>query len=383
MPRPLRDRRRLTDRFIRSLIPDPNRPTLYYDADQRGLVLIVHPSARKSFSAYYRCGGRARWLRIGDASIGVDEARGHVVRVLCQVAEGRDPAAERRADRRADTFAALHASYVELHARRRNRSWRQADALIRAHVLPHLGRMRASAIARGDVRLVLARVDDRPGIHNRTLAAISAVFSWAIREEVAGVRENPCRLIRRHEMRSRERVLGDREVALLWPSLDSTLRLILLTGARPGEVVALRVEDVRDGVWSMPGEPTGLWPGTKNKSNHRVPLSEPAAAIVVEHVARRPRRRASEELLKRLWARCGIPKVTPHDLRRSFATLVARLGYGRQAVNRLLNHADYSVGSVYDRYGYEAEDRRIVDAVGRHIAAVVEGRAADNVVRLR
>src|SRR5262249_36826819 len=265
----LRARLRLTDRFIRSLIPDPNRPTLYYDADQRGLVLVHHSSDRKSFTAYYRCDGRARWLKIGDASIGVAEARRLVIQVLLAVAEGRDPAAERRADRRADTFAALHASYLDLHARRRNRSWRQADALIRAHVLPHLGRARASVVARGDVRLVLARVDDRPGIHNRTLVAISAVFSWAIREEVAGVTANPCRLIRRHEMRSRERVLADGQIALLWPSLDAALKLILLTAQRPGEVFGMRREDVADGVWSMPGSPAAGWPGTKNGASHR------------------------------------------------------------------------------------------------------------------
>ena len=344
-------------------------------------MLLVHPSGRKSFTCYYRHGGRARWHHIADASVGIAAARRLAAAVLLEAAQGRDPAAERKADRRAGTFAQLHQLYLETCAKRRNRSWRQADYLIRAHVLPHLGRSKAAAIARGDVKLVLAKLDDRPATANQTLAAISAVYSWAITEEIGGVTANPCARVRRHPMRTRERVLSNSEIALVWPHLDSTLRLILLTGARIGEVVNMRSIDV-DGAWHLPGAPAEGWPGTKNAKSHRIPLSEPAAAIVGEHLARRPKRRATEKSLDRLWRALGVPRFTSHDLRRTFGTLVTRFKHGRQTMDRLLNHSDRSVGAVYDRYEYLDDDQRAVDAVARHVARIIEGAEEDKVVRL-
>ena len=87
--------------------------------------------------------------------------------------------------------------------------------------------------------------------------------------------------------------------------------------------------------------------------------------------------------MKKLWRRRGVEKIGPHDLRRTFATIVARLGFDRQAISRLLNHADHSVTAIYDRHHYGDADRRIVDAVARHVLRVVEGVEEGNVVRLR
>jgi integrase len=374
MPRPRRDgtpaappnRRLLTDSFVRAIAPAA-KVFMVWDTKVPGLGLAVHPT-RRTWKLVYRRDAHPRWLHIGDLrSIPLRDARRLAARASLEIAAGGDPAADRRRARTADTFTELHADYVKLHARRHNRSWRQADTLIRAHVLSRIGRSKAGDVSRGDVKAILARLSDRPATANQTLAAVSAVFSWALQEEVGGVTSNPCARISRHPARSRERVLADGELRTLWPDLDSTLRLILLTGARPGEAASMRAEDVAGRVWNLPGEPAQDWPGTKNNRSHRIPLSDLATGIVDAHLARRPKRRTSEELLKRLWARHGFPKITPHDLRRSFGTLVARFGFGRQAMDRLLNHADRSVGSIYDRHGYETEDRRIVDAISRHV----------------
>ena len=79
----------------------------------------------------------------------------------------------------------------------------------------------------------------------------------------------------------------------------------------------------------------------------------------------------------------GIEPVKPHDLRRSFASTVASLGFGRQAIDRLLNHSDHSIAGVYDRYSYAKEDQTIMTAVTNKIIGLVEGRPADNVVQFR
>ena len=96
-----------------------------------------------------------------------------------EIIEGSDPAAERKAERLTGTFADLASQYVELHAKKHNKSWRQAEALVRRHLLPRWGKLKASAITRADVRAVMIRID-APIVANQTLAAASAIFSWAI-----------------------------------------------------------------------------------------------------------------------------------------------------------------------------------------------------------
>jgi integrase len=139
-----------------------------------------------------------------------------------------------------------------------------------------LGKLQAASITRGDVKQMMARIE-APIVANQTLAALSAIFSWGIREEI--VAANPCKLVERNAVASRERVLAESEVPVFWKSLDDldpaparALRMILLTGQRPGEVTHMRREHIKDGWWEMPGEPIATlgWPGTKNGQVHRV-----------------------------------------------------------------------------------------------------------------
>src|SRR5262249_14356334 len=157
---------------------------------------------------------------------------------------------------------------------------------------------------------------------NAVLAVASAIFTWAVRQEIVTV--NPCRGIERNAMKSRERVLSDSEVAAFWPRLSPALKLVLLTGARPGEVARMRREHVRDGWWELPGAPVAElgWPGTKNKQNHRVWLSQSAQELLDEHLARRGK---MDEDMRAICKELGAERATPHDLRRTFATTVAAL----------------------------------------------------------
>ena len=98
---------------------------------------------------------------------------------MLDVAEGKDPVAERKAERSSGSFADLAGQYVELYAKRHNKSWKQAQALVAKHLLPRWGGMKASAIARADVRAMMIRID-APIVANQTLAAASAIFTWAV-----------------------------------------------------------------------------------------------------------------------------------------------------------------------------------------------------------
>ena len=371
------NRRKLTDLFVSSRKAQ-ERPELIWDLKQPGLALSVRPTSKKAWKVIYRFHGRPRWLHLGDArAIGLADARRLAARVMLDVAEGKDPGAERRAERLTGTFAELASQYVELHAKKHNKSWRQAEALVRRHLLPRWGKLKATAITRADVRAVMIRID-APIVANQTLAAASAIFSWAIKQEILTV--NPCKLVDRNPTTDRERVLSDVEVKLLWEKLDPALKLILFTGQRPGEVAAMQREHIIEDWWQMPGKPQGAWPGTKNGRDHRVALSEPAQALIGSPLAHSNR---SSKLLKALVAELRIERVTPHDLRRTCLAWITRLGFGRDAMDRIANHRTSSVTDVYDRHGYADEDRRIMSAVARHVIGLVDGTAISNVVSLR
>ena len=388
MPRPRRDgtpadtavRCKLTEVFIRKL-EARDRPFLAWDTYQRGLAVQVQPTGHKSWKCIYSANGRPRWYTIGDvAAIGLADARKLAGDVMYKVAQGADPCAEKRAARGQGTFEELANRYVEEYAKKRNRSWQQADALVRRHLIPRWAKMQANAISRQDVKTAIRRIR-APIVANQTLAAASALFSWAVREELLAT--NPCTLVERHPTRSRDRVLSDSEIPRFWRAFDkaglykgAALKMVLLTGQRPGEVRHMRREHIVDGWWEMPGQPDQKlkWPGTKNGQSHRIWLPEPAKALLAEMDDDHPQVFRGVQLDAAMRATCskladesrqlGLPvpeRVTPHDLRRTHGTTITALGFGRDAMNRIQNHIEGGIASVYDRHQYADENKRIME----------------------
>jgi integrase len=405
MPRPNKDgtparparRRRLTHAFVKRAKTE-TAAVNWWDEKERGLVLRVQPSGQRAFKFVYSFRGRPRWFHIGD--IGLSDARRIAARLRLAVAEGKDPVADRRAERSAGTFAELVDRYVEQHAKRKNGSWRQADYLVRRHLLPRWGKLQAKSISRGDVKHVFSKIE-APIVANQVLAAASAIFTWAVNEEEVAV--NPVRGIERNETRSRERVLSDGEVAKFWAAFDSAglvtasaLKTLLLTGQRPGEVAHMRLEHLADGWWTLPGEPVPAlgWPGTKNKQTHRVWLPQAARDLIAElsdggttgFAFCGPRGRPVADLAPAMRAICSelkVERATPHDLRRTHGSTITRLGFGRDAMNRVQNHREGGIADVYDRHEYAEENRRIIETVAKHILDLTEGREATNVVNFK
>jgi integrase len=404
MPRPRKDgspasppnRRNLSEVFVRKLKPQ-ERAFCVWDSRQRGLALLVQPTGHKAWKCVYSRNGAPRWLHIGDAAaIGLADARRLAARAMLEAAEGKDPVAERKTQRTHGAFQELAARYVETYAKRKNKSWRQADKLVRRNLLPQWGKLKAADIARVDVKAMMVRIE-APVLANQTLAAASAIFAWAIREDILKV--NPCAKVERNEVRSRERVLSDGELPRFWTAFDaaglvksSALKIILLTGQRPGEVAHMRSEHIVDGWWELPGAPISQlgWPGTKNGASHRVWLPVPALALLAELDAKSAGfvwQRAVgglDEAMRKVCTYLGVERATPHDLRRTHGSAITRLGYGRDAMNRIQNHREGGIASVYDRHGYAEENKRIMEAVAEHIIRLAEdGPVGGNVVQLR
>jgi integrase len=362
------------------------KPYVVWDTLQHGLALRVRPTGARSWKAIYNRHGRTRWLHLGDANaIGLADARQLAAETMLAVARGGDPAADKRAERSEGTFEELSARYLVEYAQKRNKSWRQADRLVRVELLPVWGKLQAASISRSDVRSLMARIT-KPVLANQALAAASAVFSWAIREELLKV--NPCTSIERNETKSRERVLTDSEVPQFWALFDkagvagAALKTILCTGQRPGEVAHMRREHIADGWWTMPGDPVPAldWPGTKNGRNHRVWLPAAVQEMIGDGTSGRVFAGVSTDDLSRTMQRIigELPHATPHDLRRTYGTTVTSLGFGRENMDRIMNHKPKgSVTDVYDRADYSAEIKRVMEAVAGHIVGLASGAPAE------
>ncbi|BBB99013.1 tyrosine-type recombinase/integrase [Bradyrhizobium elkanii] len=370
-------RRKLTDMYVQAL-KGGARNELIWDERCPHLALSVRTTGYKSWSVIYRHSGKPRWFLLGDVrDIGLADARKMYAKVMLDVANGKDPVAERQAQRDSGTFADLARTYVELWAKKHNKSYRQAERLVARYLLPRLGKLKANQVSRSDVRGAIARIS-APIVANQVLASASAIFSWAIRQEILAI--NPCKGIDSNPTKDRERVLSDSELRLLWPRLDAQLKLLLLTGQRPGEVAAMRRQDIVEGWWKMSGDPVGDWPGTKNGRDHRVFLSDPAAALIPLHLQDRRTAKESGVFMRKLVQELNIERATPHDLRRTALTKITSLGFGRDAMDRIANHRKKSVTNVYDRHGYEVEDQRIMEAVARKILSIVNDEPSSNVV---
>src|SRR5262249_5727081 len=230
-----------------------------------------------------------------------------------------------------------------------------------------------------------------PSLANEDSAHASALFSWPVKEETRPA--NPCRGVDRNETASRERILSDSEVPLFWTAFEDAgvyagaLKVLLLTGQRPGEVAAMRLDHIKDGWWEMPGAPALElgWPGTKNGQSHRVWLPAPARDIIAELAEGEAtgfvfsgavRGAHLGAAMRAICAKLKAERATPHDLRRSFLSRVTGLGFGRDAMDRVANHKEKgSTTDVYDRHSYAKEDEKIMESVAARIMALVAGEA--------
>jgi integrase len=402
-------KQRLTELFVAKAGPKKHLG-LTWDSLQRGLALRVSDGGNRSWVCVYSRLGRARWLTLGNArDIGLADARIMAGEVMLAAAKGADPASEKAAQRSSGSFGELADRYLNEHAKKHNKSWPQARALVERHAISKWKNLQAAAVTKGDIKQMMARIE-APITANQTLAAVSAIFSWAIREEILPPNSNPCAGVARNATKDRERVLADSEFPAFWNAfteiggnIGAALKAVLLTGQRPGEICAMRYEHIRDGFWEMPGEVIpGIWPGTKNGRSHRVWLSAPvqelianlgtdrAAGYIFGGERGRPPR-GLDEAMRTACAKIGATRATPHDLRRSFLTQLIGLEFGRDAMDRIANHHErkgkQKTTDVYDRHNYGPTDQKIMEAVADKIMTLVapptDAEEAKKVVRGR
>jgi integrase len=388
MPKSVPRRRNLNERYLRSLKPEP-KDYLVHDTFQRGLAIRVRTSGNMTWLCIYRHHGRKRDYLIGNyGAIDLEQARQIANEVMYKVVKGEDPAAVRAAQRSAGSFEDLltrYAAYIE----GRNKSWQQGERLVARYLKPKWAKLPAAAITRGDVKALFNAIG-APILANQVLAAASARFSWAIKNDFGAVTVNPCIGVERNPINERDRILSEAELPQFWRAFDNhglinsnVLKLILLTGQRPDECCSIRSEHIVDIVtdgawWQLPGRkiPALDWPGTKNGEDNEVWLSPLALEIIakMENVGRIfPRAnvenidRAMRLINKAL--RVNDP-VKPHDLRRTCGSAIAELS-NTELMDRILNHKLKGVRRVYNRYNYRPEIKRVMLAVALKFQSLI------------
>jgi hypothetical protein len=269
---------RLSEGFVRKIRIPARGNRITYDAEVKGFGVRVTAGGAKAFVLNYRVGGRERRYTIGSwPDWTVAAARGEAKHLKCRIDLGEDPMADRNAERGTPTVAELVAAYREEQLpSKRPSSRRDYEGILDRHVLPKLGRRRVQDVRTEEVEELHRQVKKKtPYRANRVLAICSVLFNVAVRKGWRA--DNPCKGIRKAPEQPRSRYLTAAELRRLTAVLDklpnqevaNVVRLLLLTGARRGEVLGARWSDfdLEAGVWTKPSA------HTKQRRVHRVPLS--------------------------------------------------------------------------------------------------------------
>jgi integrase len=399
----------LTAKSVENIKPGSARREIP-DGGCRGLYLVVQPSGRKSWAVRYRFAGKPRKVTL-DRALTLAAARKATTDALHELAQGRDPAAQKfearasaekdSAARAADTVEQWAAQFIERHAKKKTRknSWRQAVHVFDDIVVPAWrGRVVHDIQRRDIIELIESVAEDRPIMANRTLAVLSKFFNWLVDRQV--IAASPCARVKRpSKEKARDRILSDDEIKALWLACDAIgeaagacIKVLLLTGQRRSEVAGMRRGEINGDVWTLPPE------RTKNNKKHDVPLAAPALALIegLPKIAGgdcvfttngwaplSQFDRIKHELDARMKPRA--PWVL-HDLRRTVASGMARLGVRLPVIEKCLNHTSGSfrgIVGVYQRHDFAAEKRDALQHWADHIDAIVRGEPAGKIVSLR
>ncbi|TXN05916.1 tyrosine-type recombinase/integrase [Methylobacterium sp. WL64] len=347
-----------------------SRTRIIYDADLKGFGLRITAAGARAFILNYRIFGRERRLTIGSyPEWSATAARRHAETLKREIDIGNDPMATRDNTRASPSITELCDLYELRHLPKKRPSSQRNDVAVIAQIVkPRLGTMKVVHLAHSDVDALHREISKRaPFRANRVIALLSKMMSLAIRWGYRA--DNPVTGIERNPEAHRSRYLNRDELARLAGALNgyanknvaSAVRLLLFTGARRGEVLAAMWEhfDLERGTWTKPRS------NTKQKREHRVPLSSTALRLLVEMRATAsgpyvfPAKGGATHLtdIKKAWATlcktADIADCRLHDLRHTYASYLASAGYSLPVVGALLGHTQ---AQTTQRYAHLLDD---------------------------
>lgn len=421
---------------------DKGKQVDYYDSDLDGFGLRVSATGKKYF-VRRTIGTKRIRVMIGSHPIKTaEEARSEAKIKLGAMESGVDPNSQKRERARLEenkskeiSVVKLCEEYIEKHAKRFKKSWEEDDRILTREVIPAWGNRKAAAIVKRDVLLVLETIIDRgsPGMANNSFQVIRKMFNFAVERDILPF--SPCTGVKLPAPKqSRERVLSEAEIKTFWGNIEAcaistgiklSLKLVLVTAQRPGEVIGLHTSEIDGTWWNIPSE------RAKNGIAHRVPISPLAAKLIEQAIADvkkarkipadqgyagfifpSPHRKKTQAIDQHAMAvatdrnlawplndkkgkplygkdgkpatenRFGIDHFTPHDLRRTAATRMAESGEMDEVIDAILNHAKQGVIKVYNQFKYDAQKRLALEAWARKLAGITTGTDC-NIIPMR
>ncbi len=312
----------------------------------------------------------------------------------------RDDRTKTKARKRPDAAAALLGYSSGPTPARRRRGKRNVPTFV-----SQLGKVNAHELTKRQIIAFLDSIVDRgsPVTANRNHALLDQMFKWAAAKDL--IPGSPMAGIERPggEERPRERVLTADEVKTFWTQLETAdmaeptklaLKLLLVTGQRRGELTLAQWAhfDLNGKLWTIPVELLKTSHARRSSPEpHTVPLSQLAIDLLTQlkalsgsgpyvlpaHASKKRSGPYSAGVLSRAVRQnadhFGIPHFTPHDLRRTAASMMTKLKVPRLHVEKVLNHSTGDIAEVYDRHDYAAEKRAALDTWGSCLRTIIDG----------
>ncbi len=386
-----------TDRYLKSLKPKEKQ---YYVREQRGFAVRILPSGIKTFLYIYTINGIRRQQNLGNyPHVSLADAHEKYLAAAKLLANGIDPQTPppppqpEPAKPNVMTVAGLKTLYVEhIKSHLVARSVVQQERTLDKDVVQVIGDLPAAEIRRKDAIALVETVARRaPGQARNVIKTARSMYSFALAREL--VELNPFagagRAVPVTAPKARKRVLSDEEIKMVWASLKTceigaAILLILTTGQRPGEVAGIQRDEIDGRWWTIPPERSrkndrenrvyltglskSLLPATFHECDHAFPARGRGRGIGADG-SMRPGT-LSHHLTDNNYFE--LPRWTPHDLRRTMATGLARLGCPDEVIDEVLNHKKRGIISVYNRHRYDREKRRWLILWARHLRKIIK-----------
>ncbi|ABB32504.1 integrase, bacteriophage P4-type [Geobacter metallireducens GS-15] len=394
-----------SDKFIQNLKPEAKK---YYIRESRGFAIVVHPSGiknpkgTKTFLYIYTINGKRKELKLGNyPEVTLKDARIKHGEAYARLVNGEDPVTPPviKAEPQDENLTFGHFTELYLQWSKDNHSpkWHNTiKCALNKDALPVWEYTLIASIKRRDAIAFLENVARR-GIQVINLhKATSSVFDYALEREY--IESNPmaglkAKTIPALKPKARERFLSDSEIKHVWKAIDEgpgydetkrALKLIMVTAQRPGEVAAMHRREIQTGVgkprckickrcgwWTIPAE------RMKNGEEHRIYLTPTALELIGDaegYIFPSPQdgQPINRNSLSQLVSRernnkkpngemyppyYGLPEWTPHDLRRTARTLLARVGVPEEHAEEVLSHKKEGLVDRYNRHDYMEEKK--------------------------
>ncbi len=405
-----------SEALTRQIIADMPPGNELGDPSLPGLRVRSTATGKKVFFYRYRArDGALRQIKLGEfGAMTLAEARKAVLKRKMEREQGIDPQLEKRRDRdkqRSERAAERQANYtvgdlieqyIEEDLAKQKRG-AEGERLLRRELLPKLGHRPATAITRNELREQVIRpvLSRAPRVATQLLSRIRCAYNHAAEQgRIPDDFVSPVLGLKGAAQVRRKRVLTDSELAVFMKwlpnspysrSIRDAISLMLCTGCRSGEIVAARWRDIDL------DRSTWMILETKNGEPHSVTLPTQAVDLLKQrqgiddvfvfptprggkHIAQKAIGLAQYNARKDCIDPIEMPWTT-HDLRRTVATGLARLGCPRVVQDRILNHVDNSVGAIYDRHRYDSEATLWLQRWANHVESL-SLRQAGSIVKV-